>query len=478
MRKLIVIVVLILSCVRAFAVDPFSLKGKVVIIPPCYKNNHTTAEDLKVHLFYSWRGGFNNVYSESSLKHYSFDRKNRVKEDLYGKELYLEDVVFLDKKNEKRAVLLVVVSENKKYVLHFPLFKVTENGKEELYDYDGFVGNVEDESYSKGRFVWTLYSPHSLDLLVYEKDKLNDFDIEYKDQNLFINRAVKKVKGKPWHYAGVNFLWENYKGFGFKDEQCFGWNNNPHQMPVCVRLMNGDDNLYVAVDSIGDLFVEEKTFLDTCEARYHDSYVDEFASNYVNQNIHIESDKDNASSYVGSYVLDSRRGAISEAITKGNFYCERIGLYYTNRRDSVYYTYHAILHKIGDKGVDEQDIFCPINDFKRVNVELFSKYQERVRQKELAKAKKYQDRIEQAQKEEQEYYQMLVRKYGKANAKLIKEGEVRIGFTKEMCIEAWGEPEYINTLTNADGRFEQWVYGLFSYLYFKGNKLITIQDQE
>lgn len=127
-----------------------------------------------------------------------------------------------------------------------------------------------------------------------------------------------------------------------------------------------------------------------------------------------------------------------------------------------------MLHKIGDKGIDEKDIFCPINDFKRVDIELDSVYREKLRQIELEKRRKKEDKLLRLQQEEEkeklEYYQMLSKKYGKANAKLIVEGEVRIGFTKEMCIEAWGEPEYINTTTTANGKIEQWVGGIVTFI--------------
>lgn len=477
------LLLLIAFCVgQVFAIDPFTLKGKVVIIPPCYKEEHITAEDCKLHLFYSWKGGFDNVYSEKSLKHYSFNKKNKVEEELYGKELFIEDVVFIDKKNESRAVLFVVKKEGKRFVLHFPLFSVAVDGKEELYGFDGFLGDIEVESYSKGHFVWNLYSPYSLDLLVYEKEKVNAFNIENKGKSFFVNRAIKTVKGKPWQFDSVVFLWENYRYDSFMDERCLGWNNKSHQIPVCAKLKNGDDELYVDADSIGELFIEEKSFLDICEARYHDSYVDEFSNNYVGQYIHISSNKEIERSYIVSYVIDSRRGVISDEITRGSYYCDRVGLFYTNRRDSVYYSYHVVLHRMGDKGRDEQDIFCPINDFKRVDIELDSVYREGLKQIEIERQKKKEEKLlrlrQEEEKEKLEYYQILAKKYGKANAKLIADGEVRIGFTKEMCIEAWGEPEYINTTTTANGKIEQWVYGWFSYLYFKGNKLITIQDQE
>ena len=78
---------------------------------------------------------------------------------------------------------------------------------------------------------------------------------------------------------------------------------------------------------------------------------------------------------------------------------------------------------------------------------------------------------------------MLVKKYGATNAKLIENGEVKIGFTKQMCIESWGEPDDINTTTTAYGIHEQWVYYDDYYwsfdmrcLYFDNGVLVTIQD--
>ena len=70
----------------------------------------------------------------------------------------------------------------------------------------------------------------------------------------------------------------------------------------------------------------------------------------------------------------------------------------------------------------------------------------------------------------------LIKKYGHTNGTLISEGKVRIGMTKEMCRESWGEPEDINKTTSSYGTHEQWVYGYGSYLYFENGKLTTIQN--
>lgn len=69
----------------------------------------------------------------------------------------------------------------------------------------------------------------------------------------------------------------------------------------------------------------------------------------------------------------------------------------------------------------------------------------------------------------------LTSRFGATNAKLILEGIVRIGMTKAMCEESWGTPDDINTSIGSWGSHEQWVYG-YSYLYFEGNILTSIQQ--
>ena len=55
-------------------------------------------------------------------------------------------------------------------------------------------------------------------------------------------------------------------------------------------------------------------------------------------------------------------------------------------------------------------------------------------------------------------------------------GKVKIGWTKEMCIESWGKPDDINKSTGSYGVHEQWVYGDSNYLYFENGKLTDIQN--
>lgn len=71
----------------------------------------------------------------------------------------------------------------------------------------------------------------------------------------------------------------------------------------------------------------------------------------------------------------------------------------------------------------------------------------------------------------------IIKKYGSYYGKLILQGKVVIGMTKEMAKESWGIPIDINRTVTGSKVYEQWIYeGYKNYLYFENNKLTTIQN--
>ena len=82
-------------------------------------------------------------------------------------------------------------------------------------------------------------------------------------------------------------------------------------------------------------------------------------------------------------------------------------------------------------------------------------------------------------KTEQEKVERLTnlrRKYGKSRFfRSILDEQIRIGMSKEMVADSWGEPQDINRTVGEWGVHEQWVYGS-SYLYFENGKLTSFQD--
>lgn len=69
----------------------------------------------------------------------------------------------------------------------------------------------------------------------------------------------------------------------------------------------------------------------------------------------------------------------------------------------------------------------------------------------------------------------LLKKFGKTYSDLILKKKVRIGMSKAMVEESWGEPNDINKTSGSFGVHEQWVYKN-QYLYFENGKLTTIQN--
>lgn len=450
-------------------INLFELKNKTVIIPP-YKNGQQ----------------LNNIYQAKALKRNSFKEKFKINVDIYGKRVFVDDVIFLDNQGIDRAICLLVSYEDKQYVLHFPLFEFdthygthyTPYQMRHYEKYDGYFGYLETSRVvDKNNTYQTiiLLDPNLLRMLVYEVDEIDHINDSLKDKVVYFGFDTKgykpweyeKLLQKPWKYEGMVFPWEN-EGFVCNTNSIY------KQAPVYFKFINNGDVFYYDMYYDG-FFMFDTDYLNRCKALYYSDFVDKCNQSYSHQLIHIKSKKD----HLSCYSWDSKSNIEHPVARSGVFYCDTIVLAYTDSKDSLYYSYHAIINKINDDNERvEPDLYYPIKQFEIDEVELNSVYQHRIIQKEIERQQAELERIQKEEKEEQEYHRMLVKKYGSTNAKLIENGEVRIGFTKQMCIEAWGEPEVINTTTTENGKIEQWVYGWYSYLYFEGNKLVAIQDQE
>jgi len=62
----------------------------------------------------------------------------------------------------------------------------------------------------------------------------------------------------------------------------------------------------------------------------------------------------------------------------------------------------------------------------------------------------------------------------------IAKRQIRIGFSEEQAIAAWGRPDDINRTVGQWGSHEQWVYERgdyeMQYLYFENGVLTSFQD--
>ena len=472
-------------------INPFDLKNKTVIIPP-----------------YKYSKQIDNVYCEKALKHNRFDEKNKVDVKLYGKEIYVSDVIFIDKNDNERAVCLLVYFEGKRYVLHFPLFKVEYDKKDFYYrnivrigqkisadnykGYDGFFGHVEvgraklkyhlldpNSSYYQ-YFSFVLYDPCSLKLLVYNVDEIRNIVSSIEKRNVFFDFSeedikpfdYEKISQRPWKYEDIIMPWQS-ENFDYCSGH-LGGSLGILQEPMYYQFVNKNDMFLCNARYIGDLTFEDD-YLKRCESLYYDADIETYIKKYSKQLLCFKNELDG---YYWS-IRDAKKG-VEEAYRttlKGIYFCDTIDLCYTNSKDSVYYSYHAVLKKVNQNNtIEERNYYYPIKDITTDEIELNSVVEERKRIETIKREKEEDERRLQEQKEELEYHQMLVRKYGKANAKLIEEGEVKVGFTKAMCIEAWGEPDGISKTTTVNGTLEQWYYEWDDFLFFIGNKLVGIHE--
>lgn len=96
------------------------------------------------------------------------------------------------------------------------------------------------------------------------------------------------------------------------------------------------------------------------------------------------------------------------------------------------------------------------------------------RQDEINEQNKIAQRVH--AKEEQRKTK-CIKLFGKDKGMMVYLGIVEPGMTQDMCTEALGEPERINSSQSRNEIFEQWVYPN-KYIYFQNGKIVSIDRYE
>jgi len=73
-------------------------------------------------------------------------------------------------------------------------------------------------------------------------------------------------------------------------------------------------------------------------------------------------------------------------------------------------------------------------------------------------------------------FETNVEKYGDKWGKLIDEGKIQLGMTKEMVEDSWGKPNDIRRSVGSWGVHEQWIYGDYVYIYIENDIVTSWQD--
>ena len=488
MKKIILLAVLVSIFQNVFPIDifkpyrfsPEELIGKTIVIP-------------------TYNGGDNSLhftFNESVLKTGDFSFSNYSNEKVLGQPIKVLDYCIVNEGKKNECLCLTVEVNRNKVVLCFPML-IKDS------DFDGkliaklFYGKPKKETLSS-----KTYSTDCINLKYFLADEINRMEEKFKGKQIYLV-GEEYICQKQYVFEGFKFYDKKYEINRRNKEWQFhpitSWKgdvtNNDYNLDVLYAVLKGKeytvyvkikenaikptDEPCIALNAFDKLVLNETdykaTFANACDADrlkiLRDTLLNrEFFFNYSK----------NLSGIKGLYIdsADFSSYKVVPLQEMGNHYIRIDSIVQKKCFDSdnkVLFFFFAI-GKGTEEGLFDKYVGLKIDDVVLRELSNGTKHREQAALAEQQRQKQNQERIAELEKKEREYKNMLVRKYGSSNAKLIMNGEVRIGFTKAMCEEAWGEPQYINNTITSHAKWEQWVYGLGTYLYFNGNKLVGIQN--
>lgn len=474
MKKLYILLICIFYLSSySFAENIYDLVGKTIILPTYRNMPHNDC-----------------VYVGSVLQDFKFKNKFLTTDTILGVPLYVNEIIHINETSPKsEAYLIVVERNNNKYVFHFPRRYNFSKKKE---------ANALSIKYLTVQENVALDNVNSLlediHLYHYDASMLDSLSTRFSNDSIRIIRE-EGVIGHRLRNSG-NFpqlcVYRNYsfdgffnnvksyaskEDFYFKEEGLnplyarfsgFDKYNFDIEMPIkpdgdfvfsrFAQIKNSDNLM-----SLSELFDCIKT-LPECRQEYIDSLpqnlLEVVNNDFVGHEFYVSS--------APSYTTDSN-GKDVWPHWKSDFYTlsDLELTESTNNKYGWQYFYYLT-------NEDGKRFRCPL--YSNISDNLVPAD---VRRQEIAER---QARDEQIERERQEaidadnlaYERDLIRRFGKTNAKIILNEEIRLGFTKAMVQEAWGSPYETTTVTNYNGTVECWIYGIGTYVYFSGNKVIQI----
>ena len=469
-------------CIYASAIDfpvntvfkPSDLVGKTIVIP-------------------TYNGGdehLNFVYNESVLESHKFTYKNYESIVVLGKPIRIVDYKIIDEGKKDETLCLIADVEGRRAVLAFPMYIKSS-------DFTGTV--IAQLFYGKPLKVgsnYSQYSINSINLRYYMSIELDSFKKNYMDKTVFLGGSDGNSSNKQYKFEGFTFRACDMDFSG--DEDMFWVVNSYRYFPlqrnnldVLYAVLEGYKKIYIQIKDKGiqpfsensvdiskldRIVLDEQSFRQKFKPSLGHDYIESinkminkewfFPFQNVPKTVLLSKSQDFDkydeviySRFSGHYIMLDSLAQIKTIDNSGNI---RFDYYLTG--------------KGSENNVFEDYVAIPLDNTILDNVVNGVEHRAQVVLEEQKRENENKERLAQLKREEQEYKSSLIRRYGLSNANLILNGEVRIGFTKAMCKEAWGEPSYINNTISSYGTWEQWVYGLGSYLYFNGNKLVVIQN--
>lgn len=284
-----------------------------------------------------------------------------------------------------------------------------------------------------------------------------------KDSTLYYigngNYYGHPYKIKSLDFSGGDYYnWEVFRFLRLK----FNTGKEIFLLPNGYKQQNARyDNNALSLRAILDNYITESQFIDSCRSHYSEEFIADFSNKFLGQEIYLSSEVE---------LIES-----NEYISLKQF-CKVDSISFTrafNSKPTPLFAYYVHLTSSDNSGM-HYVIYLPPNGLK--GIEFASEKRQRDEAQRMEEVQRQRQQELDDEREIQEMEDAYARKYGRSNAKLIMDGEVRLGWSKQMCIESWGEPSDRTRVTTQIGTAEAWWYSGGYILYFRGNKLVMIQD--
>lgn len=461
MKKLLLSFFAILTFIFALAENNMiGLNGRRIIIPP---------------LVNIQRGSF---YTADVLNKLKFNEKFEYNELIFGDTLMVTDVKHLNKDDKKNEMILIqLIHNNRPIVLYLPLYIKTDDNR------------IYRNFYGKGETISEFFSINkkipfdNVRLCYYDADMINRIKSEWLNRIVYpretefakiygkYNRleTVRMGKLEPFFFCGFEFLDpEEHKGnFEMLNAVFSNKQGVKHYLPINAANIE-EDKYGHQLHNLTNAFFSEADLQTYCERNRDSNLIDMVEQHYVGLEVFIDESKLDKGKTERAFNT-AYYGETLKDWGDGYFHITDVKML-PSHSNRPYFNYFAIASN------GNSEFAIPIDtDFSDIVVSASIHRKELAEETSRIERERIEREAEWAKQERQEQA-ALARKYGSANAKLISEGSIRLGFPKAMVKESWGSPYDSMTVSNNYGTVECWIYGFGTYVYFSGNKVVQIID--
>lgn len=468
MKKILFIILALFHTICALCqTNVLELKGKHIIIPP----------NIKIQ-----QGSF---YTPEVLKKMKFEDKYAYNNIIFGDTLFVTNSQHLNVGDKKNEIYLLELTHNQTpIVFYIPMYIDSEDNR--VYT-NFFTKGKREPGFSS---VKIAIPSSSVIIPYYDVDLMDSISKHWSNKLLYPNghQGIYTIERgnfkfnwlketEPYIFYGFEFA-EDRESRGYNFETLFAVFTNrfgakhyykiiPCHTYIKDRQVHTDNNSHTLAE-LSNQFITDEELVNYCIRNSNQALIDNIINNYVGKEFYIDPSLVNKIQGERAFNINNPNSGTTNW-GDGYFTLDKVEIL-PSRCNKPYYNYFAIVSN------SENNFAIPIiDDFFDLIVDAESHRAEIEAINSRLESERREEEIR-IQRETQQYKSDLIKRYGSTNANLILDGRIRLGFSKAMVKEAWGNPYDTMTVSNYYGSVECWIYGMGTYVYFQGNKVVQIID--